>query len=56
MSDDFNCPHCKHEINTTDWIECWNGDSDYWDEECPNCEKQFEVTVSIEVIYRETEI
>jgi|26BtaG_2_1085354.scaffolds.fasta_scaffold22105_3 RNA polymerase subunit RPABC4/transcription elongation factor Spt4 len=56
MTDTINCPNCGYENDTTDWIECWNGDSDCWDEECPNCEKNFEVTVSIEVIYRTTDI
>jgi phage FluMu protein Com len=56
MTDTINCPHCKHKIDTTDFIEGWSGDGDCWDEECPKCEELYEVTVSIEVTYRTTNI
>ena len=51
MSDDFNCPHCGHKHDTTDWFEFYSGDGDDFDIECRNCEEDFRVVPRIEVSY-----
>ena len=40
----INCPHCDTEIEI-DYIE-----SDEWEQECPECEECFEVTVEYDPI------
>ena len=51
MSEPFNCPHCGHQHDTTDWVELWSRDGDDFDIECHNCEEDFNVEPRIEVSY-----
>lgn len=49
MSDLFECPHCGHQNDTTDWADDGMHDFKTWDEECPSCEEVFEVVAMIEI-------
>lgn len=49
MIESFNCPHCKYEIDTTDWPDDGIHDFKTWDEQCPECEESFEVVAMIDV-------
>ncbi len=51
MSDLFECPHCSHKNDTTDWTENFNHDGDTFEVECHECENEFSVTPRIEVTY-----
>lgn len=51
MSDDFNCPHCGHKHDTTDWLEYWAYDGDHWIEDCEKCKEAFTVKVNFTVDY-----
>lgn len=49
MSRLFVCPHCKHGISTEHWSDEGIHDFKTWDEQCPECEKVFEVVAMIDV-------
>lgn len=51
MSSLFDCPSCGHKHDTTDWTENFNNDGDIFEIECHQCEEDFSVVPTIEVIY-----
>lgn len=44
---DYVCPFCGTEIDNPDWFEC----GDEYTEQCPSCEREFNVTIEYEPIF-----
>ena len=51
----IECPYCGYENDTSDWLVNLPDDNCF-DQECENCEKEFEVEVEFEPIYSASKI
>lgn len=53
--DTVECPYCGYRNDTTDWLVDLPNDNRF-DQECANCQREFEVEVEFEPIYSASKI
>ena len=49
---DYRCPWCGHEIEDDDYWEC--SPEDAYPVECPNCEREFDVSYYLDPVFNVT--